>query len=616
MGPGGGGRTADRAVDDEEQRREKTYIARYAPKVTPSRFPTERVERRRKNGEVFPLELTVTEWRDGEASFYTAVMRDISARERAEASLRESEERYSRIFAHSLELITLFDVRQDGVFTYNAINPAAEHLTGISSTDLIGRTPEEVLRPEVAERTLAALRRGLAAGAPIEVEGALRRPDGSVASLTHQLVPIRDGDGRITQMMAKSRDVTEAKRVAATLRESQEQFERLFQHSADALFVVLIQPDGSVVYEQINQAARALLGVGDSDMAGKRLEEVLPPEIAEAATAGYLRCAAERAVITAEDTFELGGFRRTFHANLVPIPTPKADHPSAGEFTGDHRPPESGGAAARVAEARSRGPTRRGYGPRLQQSPARGGRLCAPDAETVGGEGEAGQAAGEILKAAERGAQLVKQLLAFSRRRVQEPIPVLIAPALKETQALLTPLLGATHPVKIWIDEDAAARAVKVDPAELAQAVMNLATNARDAMPSGGTVQIDLELVQLDASAAGSMGLSSGPFVEIGVHDTGFGMDAATTARVFEPFFTTKEQGKGTGLGLSMVYGFAQRCGGAVSASSTPGAGSSFRLLLPISVREPEIHVAQGKPGGSSEARPSFSWRTTCSCCG
>jgi nitrogen-specific signal transduction histidine kinase len=175
-----------------------------------------------------------------------------------------------------------------------------------------------------------------------------------------------------------------------------------------------------------------------------------------------------------------------------------------------------------------------------------------------------------VMGAAERAARLVRQLLAFSRKQVLEPQVVDLNALVAETARMLRPLLG--EDVRIVTRLDPALGRARVDPAQVDQVLMNLAVNARDAMPAGGTLA--LETSNLD-------GQGTGTCVALTVRDTGHGMDDATRAHVFEPFFTTKGGTGGTGLGLSMVYGIVQQSGGQISVESTPGRGSSFRILLP-----------------------------------
>ena len=186
----------------------------------------------------------------------------------------------------------------------------------------------------------------------------------------------------------------------------------------------------------------------------------------------------------------------------------------------------------------------------------------------------------EIQRAAARAASLTRQLLAFSRKQVLEPRVLDLDEVVQGMAPMLSRLLG--EHVTLRTPRARALGCVKADRGQIEQVVMNLAINARDAMPEGGTLTIALSDVELDGAArGGGTALRSGRHVMLAVSDTGCGMDAATRARIFEPFFTTKEIGKGTGLGLATVYGIVQQSDGAIEVESEPGRGSTFRVCLP-----------------------------------
>jgi PAS domain S-box-containing protein len=186
----------------------------------------------------------------------------------------------------------------------------------------------------------------------------------------------------------------------------------------------------------------------------------------------------------------------------------------------------------------------------------------------------------QIQEAAQRAASLIAQLLAFSRKQVLNPRVVQINDAVANMARMLKRVIGDR--VELVTDLDPQRGAVRVDPVQLEQVIMNLALNARDAMPQGGQLTIRTRCVRMDDPAArGLSEVDPGLFVELAVLDTGVGMDAKTKARIFEPFFTTKEIGRGTGLGLSTVYGIVRQSGGAIHVESEPGKGSSFSVYLP-----------------------------------
>ena len=211
----------------------------------------------------------------------------------------------------------------------------------------------------------------------------------------------------------------------------------------------------------------------------------------------------------------------------------------------------------------------------------------------------------EILRSSGRAAELTGQLLTFSRRRVTEAADVDVNAVVSDMQRMLDRLLDKGIVIKL--DLGRLGGAVRIDPGQLQQVVMNLAVNARDAMPDGGMLGIETRHVEIGAGdvAGRRAGLTPGRYVALSVRDTGHGMDGDTLARLFEPFFTTKPKGQGTGLGLSIVYGIVRQCGGQVDVASVPGVGTTFTVLLPLcespdaeppAVREPVL-IERGENG-------------------
>jgi two-component system, cell cycle sensor histidine kinase and response regulator CckA len=192
--------------------------------------------------------------------------------------------------------------------------------------------------------------------------------------------------------------------------------------------------------------------------------------------------------------------------------------------------------------------------------------------------------------AAQRAAELTSHLLSFARKQITEPKVIDVNALIAAVEPLLRRLLGEHITLKTVYGS--ALGALRADPMQIEQVVMNLAINARDAMESGGTLTLETANVELgDDYAATHPEVEPGEYVMIGVSDTGQGMDAATLARIFEPFFTTKAQGRGSGLGLATSYGIVKQCGGSIWAYSEPGHGTTFKVYLPrvraaLSVRE------------------------------
>ena len=203
----------------------------------------------------------------------------------------------------------------------------------------------------------------------------------------------------------------------------------------------------------------------------------------------------------------------------------------------------------------------------------------------IAGDDPAHSEATEIKQSVVRGAGLTRQLLAFSRKQPTSPRLFALGEVVKGMDTMLRRLIGPE--IDFEIIRPPRPITVIADPAQIEQVVLNLVVNARDAMPGGGRLTVEVEEVELDEAAAAMHAEGrAGRYARLSVSDTGTGIDEQTRAKLFEPFFTTKEQGKGTGLGLSIVYGIVKQSGGYITVASEPGHGATFLIYLPIATAE------------------------------
>jgi len=212
------------------------------------------------------------------------------------------------------------------------------------------------------------------------------------------------------------------------------------------------------------------------------------------------------------------------------------------------------------------------------------------------------ESAEEVLRASDRAASLASQLLVFSRRQAIQPKVLDLNQLVADFERMLSRVIGEDIELKASLSPHL--WAVRADPGQIEQVIMNLVVNARDAMPGGGRITIETRNVELDENFVRGRGIEPGQYVMLAVSDTGTGMDPEVRSHIFEPFFTTKERGKGTGLGLSTVYGIIKRHGGDIWVSSEPGRGTTFKAFLPrIAAEEPteapEAEAAMPPRGGT-----------------
>ena len=513
---------------------------------------------------------------------FATLVNDVTPRVEAEAALVQSERYLRALFEGSLDAILVAD--DEG--RYVDANPAALEMLGVTREELLGRTAADFAADREYDFA-GAWRRFLESG---QMKGAFhaRRPDGTVRVLdfaaTANVTP-----GRHLSVL---RDVTERTRTEAALRENEHLFQLVLE--TIPIGVWLVDRNGFVTYG--NLAARRIWGgaryVGlDESHVYKAWR--LPggePVGTDWSTARAVR----KGVATFAEPLEIerfDGVRRIVLVSALPIRDQQQGVIGAietNEDVTDQRRLEQQFLQAQKMEAVGRlaGGVAHDFNNLLSVILGRGAALQRLLPE--GGPGR--RHLDEVLAASERAAALTRQLLAFGRRQLVQRRPVHVNEVVGGMRAMLGRLIGEDVELRTELTEGM--KPVLADVNQLEQVVMNLAVNARDAMPGGGVLTIATSPVRLDEAGARAVpGAHPGSYAELAVTDDGTGMDEDTIAHLFEPFFTTKEPGKGTGLGLATVYGIVEQSGGHVSVESRPGQGSTFRVRLPFTeaaVEEPE----------------------------
>jgi len=541
-----------------------------------------------KDGRRVPLEVsTRLIRRDGQPVGVQGFGRDISERRQADEDLRASEERFRALVENSADAIVLVDA--EGVVLYQS--HSAERIVGYTADERRGHNALELVHPDdragVARKLLDCRKRP---GEIVSAEFRGRRKDGEWLYLEGTAAN-RLEEPAVRAIVINYRDVTERKRAEAAVRISEERFRLVSQATNDAIWDLDLAT-GLVWWNEgthtLFRYAPREVGTDPSWWA-----ERVHPEDRERVLASSQAALDEGAALwSAEFRFQ------------------RADGSYAQVVDRAHILRDAEGRAVRMIGSMMDLSERRSLEEQLAQAHKMEavGRLAGGIAHDFNNLLSAILGYGdlmlpklhdptlrfkmmEIRKAAERAAALTRQLLAFSRKQVLVPEVVPVGGLISELSRMLRRLIG--EDIELVTRVPSTPVAVRADPGQLEQVLMNLAVNARDAMPRGGKLTIEAAVVDPDdAFRREHPDVPAGRQVMISVTDTGVGMDPEVSKHIFEPFFTTKEKGKGTGLGLATVYGIVTQSGGHVEVETAPGQGTRFRIFLPAVEVAPAIAPA------------------------
>jgi PAS domain S-box-containing protein len=524
---------------------------------------------RRKTGELVRLVTSFSRIILGGEACLLSTAFDVTEKRRLQQRLRESNDRFARLFQISPAPILVTKMPEGRILD---INQACLELFECTRDDVIGRTTLELglwPKPEERER---AVKRLLDHGDLGDVEVAFRSLRGSsrqvgICSTLTEL------DGQCCAVSILE-DVTERNRLLEELTRAKERSARLFEVSPVALILTRF-PTGELL--SLNEAAKRIYGLSE-DALGKTfvqmgiwpseeerqrfLQALLPTGRVQAFETEYLAPGGEpRRKVLSSTRIELDGqpclltvsedvtAQRALEERLRQATRMEAIGQLAGGVAHDFNN------LLLVID---------GYGEMLRRE--------------LDGSPHPLRLLEHIQRASRRAAELTRQLLAFGRKQVMQATPLDLNAAVREVASLVRRVIG--EDIELALELVPRSGTVKVDPGQLEQVLLNLAVNARDAMPDGGRLTLSTANVELGPRALRGE-VPPGSYVMLTVSDTGVGMDEATRKRIFEPFFTTKEPGKGTGLGLSSVYGIVRQSGGYIQVESTPGEGATFLIYLP-----------------------------------
>jgi PAS domain S-box-containing protein len=541
---------------------------------------------------VYLLRLVPERATDGTIRTVLGLGRDVT-------TLKERERQLRTLAEHSPDIIIRFD--REGRYLY--ANSALERLTGARVGEHLGRSLGEFSSagpyrapPEVYRALRERITAVYDAGTPFESEVQLPLQDGD-HTFEVRLIPESDEDGQVTSVLAIARDITERERAGEALRASEQRFRQVTENidevfwltNADKTEMVYISP----AYERVWGRPCASLYASPQSW----LEAVHPEDQERTIEAAH--------TLQAAGTYDIeyrirrpDGAWRWIHDRAFPIR-------------------DADGRVYRIAGVAEDVTLRRELEDQLRQAQKMEaiGQLAGGIAhdfnnmlavvqmqstlllEETANSPETRDGLREILGVTERAANLTRQLLTFSRRQVSKPIDLDISDTIGHMTRLLHRVLG--EDISLETRFAPSLPLLHADPGMMEQVLMNLAINARDAMPHGGRLAITLEALAVsEQRAALHPGTIAGRFVCLTVADTGSGIPAEALPRIFEPFFTTKEVGKGTGLGLATVFGIVEQHHGWIEVESRVGEGSTFKVFLPTLLRP----TAAGTSSGSVPA--------------
>jgi two-component system cell cycle sensor histidine kinase/response regulator CckA len=512
--------------------------------------------------------------------------------------VQHAEQNYRSIFENAIEGV--FRGTPDGQ-KFLSVNPAMAQMFGYDSPAemvkaVVDITQQLGVKPE---RRDEALRRLSEQGELKNFEGKVQCKDGSEIWISANVRAVFGAEDELLYLDGIVQDIAERKRAEDALRESEERYRDLVENAHDIIYSHDLQGR----YTSMNKAGAQITGYTREEALTLDLTKTVAPEhIEKVREMLRKKLAGEKVTAYEMELIAKDGHRITVEANTklvfqngVPVGVQgiARDVTERKQLEEQLRQSQKMEAIGQLA-----GGVAHDFNNLLTAINGYSGLAlqCIDDNHPLKGYLE------EIKKAGDRAANLTRQLLAFGRKQILQPLAINLNDVVTDMNKMLRRLIG--EDIQLAAKLDPALKKTKADPGQIEQVLVNLVVNARDAMPQGGKLTIETLGVDLDQDYAGRhVGVVPGTYVMLAVSDTGAGMDEDMQARIFDPFFTTKEKGKGTGLGLSTVYGIVKQSGGNIWVYSELGHGTTFKVYLPElaagSQKTEAAIVESPMPGGS-----------------
>ncbi|MBX3367774.1 MAG: PAS domain-containing protein [Phycisphaeraceae bacterium] len=520
---------------------------------------------------------------------------DITDQVEAEHEIRRGEDRFRAISDYAP--LVVFQCRPDGAKTY--ISPRWEQVTGQRTEHAIGWGWSELIHPDDKKRVIDSWREALETAAPWVHEYRIVRTDGKVRWLHVLASPILDEQREVTSYVGTAEDFTERRNAQRAALASQARFDAVIRASKQVLYDW--DPESDSI--DIEGGAEDVLGLSADVLRslGGWTDRIHPDDL-ESFNEQIARVKATREPFNleyrmkrADGTYihvhDRGYFVQASDDKLhmIGLVADVSERKSLEiQFHQAQKMESIGRLAGGIAHDFNNWLT-------AIIGHARIARDAAIKPEVMA-------SLDQILLAADSAADLTRQLVAFARKQIIEPKVCRPADVVDRARTLIEPLIGEGITLEVRASHDLLN--FRVDPAQIQQVLVNLVINARDAMPDGGSITIELANTQVDAALARQLeGMQPGQYVQIAVTDRGSGIPSDNIPRIFEPFFTTKEQGKGTGLGLPTVMGIMQQSGGHIKVESEVGSGTTFRLYFPAAKGSARADTDQSRQAGSTRTQ-------------